>query len=1094
MKYLSIVIFLLFPFFYGYSQIKERVDCRKLIDEGVALHDAGKYEEAVEKYKQVPENDTAYTLAVSEMLLSYNYLKQYEDAVKLGRKVLKENYDLYPMFYLNLGASLDELEYYDEAITNYDKILKKYPKNFLIQYNKGVAYLLSKRYKEAFEQFKLTLKLNPFHAKSHFQMASLALNEGKTTLGILALNGYLLIDPSSQAGNNVLSLLNEVCTSKYKEKFESKGVEVCQGEDYSEIDLMVENYMGMSKKFKVKSKFKLGLVKESYLVFKKLSELPENDGFWYQTYVPFFNKMLKDQMFESYSYYMMQSSGSDKHQTIVSKNKAKIDKFIPWLKENWDDLHRDYLLPFDSDKKNVLVFRGNYRFGISTIGAADKAQEHYIGHVEFYNTKGGVSKVGSYDEQGDKTGEWTSYYDTRILREISNYEDGKINGVAKLYYPNGQLKNELTMKNDSVKGLVKFYRNVGGLNKSFTYINGQKQGTYKDFFRTGSLSFEANMKDDKVEGEAVDYFSSGEKYEVSFYKDGLQEGVDTGFYRNGNISLIKHYKEGKLEGDFVSYYRNKQIKFKGQYKDDNPYGKTILYNRDGTISEEETYDETGKMNGVNRQFYPDGKPWFEIDYTRGEITGYRYFDRGGKTIQEDKRQFGKFYFKGLSYNGNISREGEYGKKFNQGKWKFYDINGILKSEENYDEGKQIGTETHYYIDGTIDVIMEYEDDAKNGYYGSYFKNGKLYEEGFYKDGQLDGHWTNYFPDGTLNRTNYYVEGDRYFYKKEYAVDGKLTFVWFYNQGALSFLLNYDSTGNIIDSISLKDSSGKVVLHFPGSQQKQVEYTLKNGLRHGDYFAWYPNGNIRVKGSYFGGNYNGQWTWYFLNGKIQTQGNYFYGDKNGEWKQYYENGKLSSKIQFLLGNNEGKEIYYFENGKISTEKNYKKNIPDGKATYYEPTGKVDHYRLYKYGQWVAVEYNTQAGMKHIDLKNETGNIKTYFANGKLAREFQTKDGWFSGLYKKYYANGNIYQSMSFLKDDYDGDYLEYYSNGKLKEKRSYKFGRRNGTSEYYYPNGKIKRTEQHTMGKQHGVTKIYNEQGKLIHLYHHYNDVLIKIEK
>ncbi len=1094
MKRFFPVVFLLISFSYGFSQIKERVDCRKLIDEGVAFHDAEKYEEALEKYKQVPENDTAYTLAVSEMLLTYYYLEQYENAAKLGRKVLKENYDLYPMFYLNLGSSLDELGYYDEAISYYDRILKKYPKNFLIQYNKGISYLLSKRYKEAFNQFQLTLKLNPFHAKSHYQIASLALAEGKTTLGILALNGYLLIDPASQSGNNALSLLNEVCTSKYKEKFESHDLDVSQGEDYSEIDLMVENYMGMSKRFKVKSKFQLGLIKESYLVFEKLSELPENNGFWYQTYVPFFKKMLKDNMFESYSYYIMQSSGNDKHQSIIKKNKSKIDKFIPWLKNNWDDLHRNYLLPFDSDNENVVVYRGNYRFGISTIGATDAEQQHYVGHVEFYNGKGGISKQGSYDEQGNKTGKWVSYYDTENLREISNYVDGKINGVIKLYFPNGYLKSELTIKNDSINGLVKFYRKTGGIFKIFNYVKQEKQGEYKEFFDIGSLSFEANMKDDKIDGKAVDYFSSGEKYEVAYYKDGLQEGADTIFYRNGNIARIKHFKAGKLEGDNLAYYDNKQLRFQGKYKNDNPYGKTVSYNRDGTLSEEETYDENGKMNGISRKFYPDGKPWFEIDYSRSEIVGYRYFDHEGKIIQEDKRQFGKFYFKGLNYNGNISREGEYGKKFSQGEWKDYDINGVLESTQNYKDGQQQGIATRYYPDGSIDNIAEYKDDNKNGYYGSYYKNGNLYEEGFYKDGNLDGHWTDYFPDGTIHRTNYYVDGDPYYYKKEYAVDGKLIFVWFYNQGALSFLLDYDSLGNRIDSIPLENSSGKVVLHFAGSQQKQVEYTIENGKRHGNYLSWYPDGTLRVKGTYFRGDFHGQWTWYFLSGKIQTQGSYYYGDKNGEWKRYYENGKPYSIEHFRLGENEGQEIYYFDNGKISTDKNYKENNPDGKATYYGPTGKIDHYRLYKYGQWVAVEYKTKSGIKHIDLKNETGNVKTYYDNGQLAREFQIKDGWFTGPYKKYYPNGQVFESMSFLKDEYNGDFLAYYPTGKLKEKKSYKLGRATGTFEYYFPDGKLKKTEQYSMGNRHGITKIYNEQGKLVHLYHYYNDVLINIEK
>ena len=105
----------------------------------------GKFEEAIKFYQTVPENDTNFTVAVTENMLAYNQLKQYDKTVKIGEKILKERgSDLIPSFYLNYGVSLDMLKRYDETQYIYDSALKKYPLNYKIHYNKGVSFELSK--------------------------------------------------------------------------------------------------------------------------------------------------------------------------------------------------------------------------------------------------------------------------------------------------------------------------------------------------------------------------------------------------------------------------------------------------------------------------------------------------------------------------------------------------------------------------------------------------------------------------------------------------------------------------------------------------------------------------------------------------------------------------------------------------------------------------------------------------------------------------------------------------------------------------------------------------------------------------------------
>lgn len=59
--------------------------------------------------------------------------------------------------------------------------------------------------------------------------------------------------------------------------------------------------------------------------------------------------------------------------------------------------------------------------------------------------------------------------------EIAEFKNGKLNGVSKAYYENGNLKLEVNFK------------------------DGKKNGLSKEYYENGKLIGEANFKDDKVE-------------------------------------------------------------------------------------------------------------------------------------------------------------------------------------------------------------------------------------------------------------------------------------------------------------------------------------------------------------------------------------------------------------------------------------------------------------------------------------------------------------------------------------------------------------------------------------------------------------------
>lgn len=65
-------------------------------------------------------------------------------------------------------------------------------------------------------------------------------------------------------------------------------------------------------------------------------------------------------------------------------------------------------------------------------------------------------------------------------------------------------------------------------------------------------------------------------------------------------------------------------------------------------------------------------------------------------------------------------------------------------------------------------------------------------------------------------------------------------------------------------------------------------------------SYYPNGQIRSKGTIKNGKRDGVWKWFHKDGTIWTDEKYSNGELDGEWKQYDKNGQLELKQVFENG--------------------------------------------------------------------------------------------------------------------------------------------------------------------------------------------------
>ena len=91
------------------------------------------------------------------------------------------------------------------------------------------------------------------------------------------------------------------------------------------------------------------------------------------------------------------------------------------------------------------------------------------------------------------------------------FVDDKINGIAKVYYENGELQWETLFKDD------------------------KKDGIEKGYYESGELQMETPFVDDKINGIAKEYYENGElQWEIP-YKDGKKDGIQKVYYKSGEL-------------------------------------------------------------------------------------------------------------------------------------------------------------------------------------------------------------------------------------------------------------------------------------------------------------------------------------------------------------------------------------------------------------------------------------------------------------------------------------------------------------------------------------------------------------------------------
>lgn len=346
---MKIKTLLLFLFFSG-AYAQNQAEAKKLVNEGITLHDKGDYQGAIDKYSKALEVDKDNLLAYSEKAMSLNSAGKYDESIKVAQQAISahSNDDLSNL-YVSYGNALDHLKKTDESLKIYDEGIQKFPNYYQLHFNKGICYANLNKYDEAIICFQNSLKINPKHAGSLNAIGLLEMGTHRIP-AVLAFSRFLIVEPQTSRSKKNFENLKSLMMQGVKQTDEksisininssalSDTTGIKKANDFSQTDLILSMTAALDfDKKNIKKTEVENFIRKFEVICDALSETRnQNYGFYWETFVPYFIEMKNKKLIEPFAYIVYVGSDSEDVVKWHKKNQGELDKFYAWSKEyNW---------------------------------------------------------------------------------------------------------------------------------------------------------------------------------------------------------------------------------------------------------------------------------------------------------------------------------------------------------------------------------------------------------------------------------------------------------------------------------------------------------------------------------------------------------------------------------------------------------------------------------------------------------------------------------------------------------------------------------------------------------------------------------------
>jgi antitoxin component YwqK of YwqJK toxin-antitoxin module len=1073
-KQLLLLSFFLMSTLFIKAQERTFADITTIYEKVIALSGEENYEDALTELQKIPKYDTTYEATALQIILANMQLENWDEAIDLCQWGIENDGEYLYLFHQNLGACFSRMGNYDKALEINQKALEIFPKRVALKYNVALNYLKKGTLQKSKETFQEIILESPYFSDAHLQLGKLALGENETARMMMCFNTYLLCESDFDKANSVLVYLNQLATAK-KDSIPT-GLFKDDNEDFDRLNLILDNYVALDKKYKTGTKVDFPAIRQNHLLFNQLAEKPNNaKGFWGTTYVPIFRALINADQFENHTWYLLQASASKEHKKLLSKKGPSVDRFNDWfatyLANNW-------ILKKAEEEDGLFTHTTFYdNSGVKRFGSYNRETGSAEDKWEYYGVNGRKTAVGKFQDN-TRSGDWKWYYASGKVKSEANLENGKVNGQQIEFYNNGHKKSEGTYLNGDRNGAYKEYYLNGNLNSIANYEKNDLQGISLNYHVNGALSDSMNFVNDKVVGEYFFFHPNGQIKRLGNAKEGLVDGTIKEYFNNGQLKSEFAYVDDAKQGEGKEFFKSGALSYEGTYEEGKRVNKHISYNQDGSKYFESTYDENGKENGSRVFFDNEGKPHEIYVYSKGFIAAYQFLDKEGSVVKEAKKKGDRFEYNSIYFDGTPKDKGLYDfKGGKEGKWESRNSDGVLASMMYYKKNELEGDQKHFHPNGKVKSEYKTIDGQREGEYKSYFIDGTLKQNGRYVKGLADGEWFSYFPNGQLSEIAYYVKDELQFVRN-YTVDDKTRSETYYVQGTLDKIEYYTFNGDFADEFSFDAGNGKLNYKYD-NQQLQVSGSYILGKRHGEFEYYEFDGRKASNGEYFLGDRNGAWDYYHENGQQSDELKYHYGDVHDKKVKWDWFGNKTNEGQYSHGDPVGKWTYYYPSGEVESTSEYSFGEYHGKRENFAPNGELQMVRYYDHGILISYSYLGKDNklIEPIKVNRLNDHLKAHYPNGNLAREFKLDQGMLQGDLIEYFPNGEVSYRSTYIDDSRVGKRIAYDANGKLYSETDYKYDDKHGNWTVYWPNGKKRLEIPFVLGEKHGIGHEFDKNGQ-----------------
>ncbi len=347
MKKVLLLLILCSSLTIAYAQDDAPSQVRSLVQEGVELHDQGKYDLAIAKYQEAlklaPTNETAQ----SEMAMTYNAMGRHKEAIAICKRLLKEHSDTDPATYITYGNSLDALKKTKDAAEIYKTGLARYPDSYSLYFNQGVMLTGQAKLAEATASMQQAVILNPSYASGNMSLGALSLMTKAQVPAIFALSRFLVLEPRSQRSGQRRTWLDEAVMGKPREAGKPVAISISASDldidgknskpdGFGMVELMLSSAGGLyqTDQFKDKTATEKFIVQFGILAetLKKQLENPRS-GFNWEFYAPYFVEMASKNHTAAFAY-LVHSSQTDTPDVAqwLAAHPTEVQAFQEWSK------------------------------------------------------------------------------------------------------------------------------------------------------------------------------------------------------------------------------------------------------------------------------------------------------------------------------------------------------------------------------------------------------------------------------------------------------------------------------------------------------------------------------------------------------------------------------------------------------------------------------------------------------------------------------------------------------------------------------------------------------------------------------------------